>query len=267
MKKLMSTALCLFALPLFALDNPKAIPADAKVYIHPMNGLGTYIAAGLANKGVPLVVVADLYKADFEITGESESHQAGWARTIFLKQTGSNEQASISVINRRTSAIAFAYAVNKGNSFRGKQSAAESCAKYLGAKIRNEGFAMNQPEFKAWGPLPEKPEPEPVRTVAVIAPDLPPRTAPEIKNVPTTSARFVSEPSGAEVRVNGQYQGTTPTADIAQREGKHRVSVSKSGFVTWESEIEMLTGDSRTIRAELKPAPTDPNKPKIIGLQ
>jgi hypothetical protein len=168
MKKLISTALCLLSMPLLALENPQAIPAGAKVYIHPMNGLGAYIAAGLANKRVPLIVVADLYKADFEITGESESHQAGWARTIFLKQTGSNEQASINVINRRTSTVAFAYAVNKSNSWFGKQSAAESCAKYLGNRIRKDGYAMSQPEFQAWGPLPEKPAPQPTSAPTAV---------------------------------------------------------------------------------------------------
>ena len=34
------------------------------------------------------------------------------------------------------------------------------------------------------------------------------------------SAKFESDPPGADVRVNGEYQGTTPTTDIRQREGK-----------------------------------------------
>lgn len=157
MKRIISAFLAVAALPAFAEVNPLAIPAGAKVYIHSMGGLGPYLAAGFANKRVPLIVVADLGKADFEITGESESHQAGWARTIFLKQTGSNEQASINVINRRTSAIAFAYAVNKANSWYGKQSAAESCAKYLAKRIVKDGYAINQPDFQSWGPPPAAP--------------------------------------------------------------------------------------------------------------
>lgn len=129
--KLATIVLALAIAPgLFGIDKID-VPAGASVYVGSMNGFGTYIMAALASKRVPLVIVTEREKADFEITGESDSEKPGWARTIFLGQGRTNEQASINVVNRKTGTVSFAYAVNKINSVRGKQSAAEACAKHL----------------------------------------------------------------------------------------------------------------------------------------
>ena len=115
---------------LLAIDHIK-LPNGSKVYVNDMNGFGAFVIAALGKKQVPLIVVTDREKADFEITGASDSQKAGWAKTIFLGQGGSREEASINVINMKDSTIAFAYAVNKSNSARGRQSSAEACAKHL----------------------------------------------------------------------------------------------------------------------------------------
>jgi hypothetical protein len=70
-------------------------------------------------------------KADYELTGISESDKAGWAKMIFMNSQQSNEQASVKVSEIRSGDIVFAYSVNKMNSVRGKQSAGEACAKHL----------------------------------------------------------------------------------------------------------------------------------------
>jgi hypothetical protein len=75
--------------------------------------------------------VGDRDKAEYELASVSESEKAGWARTIFRNQTGSAEQASITLIHIASAKLMFAYSVNKGNSVHGKQSAAEACAKHL----------------------------------------------------------------------------------------------------------------------------------------
>ena len=49
----------------------------------------------------------------------------------FLGNDESHEQASISVRNARTSAVAFSYSVEKKNAGRGKQTTAEACVKEL----------------------------------------------------------------------------------------------------------------------------------------
>jgi hypothetical protein len=121
-------------------DRDKSIPPRSKVFITPIEGgFEIYLAAALVKKDVPLVIVNDRSRADFEITGISESEKAGWAKMLFLSSQQSNEQASMKVVNLKSEVIAFAYAVNKVNSVRGKQSAAEACAKHLKDKIeKNE---------------------------------------------------------------------------------------------------------------------------------
>lgn len=112
------------------------IPAGAKVYIAPIaGGFDTYIIAGFQKKNVPLVIVTDRSKAEYEITGFSESDKAGWAKMLFLGSQQTNEQATIKVTNLKTDEVVFAYAVNKVNSVRGKQSAGEACAKHIKGEI------------------------------------------------------------------------------------------------------------------------------------
>jgi len=114
----------------------KVIPPQSKVFITPIEGgFDTYLSAALVKKEVPLTVTTIREKADFEITGIAESDKAGWAKMMFLGSGQSNEQASIKVTNLKTGVVAFAYAANKGSAARGKQSAAESCAKHLKARI------------------------------------------------------------------------------------------------------------------------------------
>ena len=112
--------------------NNAKIPSYAKVYVAPMpGGFENYIIAGLRNKKVPLTVVVDRTKAEYEISGVSESEKAGWAKMLFLGSQQSNEQASIKVADVKTGAVIFGYSVHKGNSARGRQSAGEACAKHL----------------------------------------------------------------------------------------------------------------------------------------
>lgn len=115
-----------------ATANDAKIPAYSKVYVAPMaDGFENYLIAGLRNKKVPLTVVVDRSKADYEISGVSESEKAGWAKMLFTGSQNSAEQASIKLADLKTGAVVFGYSVHKGNSARGKQSAAEACAKHL----------------------------------------------------------------------------------------------------------------------------------------
>lgn len=124
------------ATPSAASPEDKKVPAGSRVFVAPMdNGFETYIIAGLQQKKVPLIVVMDRSKADFEISGVSESEKANWAKMLFMGNDLSKEQASIKVTNLKTGVVAFAYSVNKGSSARGKQSAGEACAKHIKEKI------------------------------------------------------------------------------------------------------------------------------------
>ena len=112
--------------------NNAKIPSYSKVYVASMlDGFENYIIAGLRNKKVPLIVVVDRTKADYEISGVSESEKAGWAKMLFIGSQNSNEQASIKISDLKTGAVIFGYSVHKTNSMRGRQSAGEACAKHI----------------------------------------------------------------------------------------------------------------------------------------
>jgi FlaG/FlaF family flagellin (archaellin) len=116
----------------------EALPKGARIYVAPIqNGFETYIVAGLEKKKVPVVVVADRTKADYELTGISDTDRAGWAKMLFLGSQQTNESASIKIVNLKTGNVVFAYSVNKTNSVRGKQSAGEAVAKHINEKIEN----------------------------------------------------------------------------------------------------------------------------------
>jgi hypothetical protein len=100
-----------------------------------MGGFESYIVAGIMKKKVPVAIVADREKAEYEIKGAAESEKAGWAKIVFTGNDSTNEQASITVTEIKTGAVVFAYSVHKGNSVRGKQSAGEAIGKHLNEAI------------------------------------------------------------------------------------------------------------------------------------
>ena len=114
----------------------EVLPPGARLYVAPMpNGFDTYVIAGLQQKRVPVVVVALRDKADYELSGVSETDQAGWAKILFLGDANTSEMASVKIVNLKTGTVVFAYSVKKGSSMRGKQSAGESVAKHIKQKI------------------------------------------------------------------------------------------------------------------------------------
>ncbi len=117
----------------------ESFPAGARLFVAPMsNGFETYVIAGLEQKKVPVVVVAIREKADFELTGVSETDKAGWAKMLMLKNDSTNETASVKIVNLKTGNVVFAYSVHKGSSMRGKQSAGEAVAKHINEKITHQ---------------------------------------------------------------------------------------------------------------------------------
>lgn len=117
------------ALSCFAED--RAVPAGSKVFIQAEDGFDTYLDAAIRAKHVPLIVVNTKEKADYSLEGVSDHVKAGWAKTVFLGQIHSDEQAGIRLVNNKSGEVVFAYAVNKKNSLHGRQTAAEACAKHL----------------------------------------------------------------------------------------------------------------------------------------
>ncbi len=111
--------------------SKQKIPAGSKVFLAPMDGFETYLRDAMAKKKVPLEIVEQRDKADYEITGVSESKKAGAAKIIIMGSIHSREEASIKVANLKTGELVYAYSVHKENSAHGKKSTAEACAKHL----------------------------------------------------------------------------------------------------------------------------------------
>src|SRR5262245_30862153 len=113
------------------------IPRNSRVFIAPMNGFESYLAAALRNKGVPLVMVTDREQADFEITGTHERKDPGWAKIIFIGVQPS-ATASMQVVNLKTKVIVYADSSHRNTAKRGERSTAEKLAKYLKKKIEDD---------------------------------------------------------------------------------------------------------------------------------
>jgi hypothetical protein len=114
------------------------VPKGSKIYISPLeNGYHIYLAAAIQKKEVPVILVMDKSRADFELSAVTESEKAGWAKMLFMSSGASAEQASFQLVNLKTATISFGYNVNKSSSAKGKQSSAEACAKHLKEKIES----------------------------------------------------------------------------------------------------------------------------------
>ncbi len=113
------------------------IPRNSRVFIAPMDGFETYLAAAFRKKEVPLTMVTDRDQADFEITGTHEKKDAGWAKTIFIGPQPS-ATASMQVINLKTKVIVYADSSHRTTANRGERSTAEKLAKYLKKKIDDD---------------------------------------------------------------------------------------------------------------------------------
>ena len=111
------------------------IVPGSKVYVEKMAGFETYLNAALAKKKVQLVPVADEGLADYVISGTSQEKRPGWAKIVFMGNLHSDNAASITMVDRKTSTIVFAYAVDKKSTLHGQQTTAEACAKHLQAHI------------------------------------------------------------------------------------------------------------------------------------
>jgi hypothetical protein len=158
-------AFVLLTLSAIAVAQAPQLKSGSTVYIEPMGGYETYLAAALVKKKIPLIVVTDKGKADYIITsnvshnapstpsvvvnnsatatvneGESPNQQAwnqGWElgsqraaeRRAAHAALGSTS-VSISVVDPRSSQIVFAYSAGKAGSNQFEKTA-EACAKSL----------------------------------------------------------------------------------------------------------------------------------------
>ena len=157
MNRMVAVALLAFSASMIA-QTPK-LRSGSTIYIEPMNGYETYLAAALMKRHVPLLVIMDRTKADFIVAstishkdpaqpgivinnrasanvgnnnGNNDAWDRGWesGRSFPQRTSAGRTDASISVVDPRTSQVVFAYSAG---SYRPNQTekTAESCAKHL----------------------------------------------------------------------------------------------------------------------------------------
>jgi TonB family protein len=62
-----------------------------------------------------------------------------------------------------------------------------------------------------------------------------------------------SDPDGAAVVIDGQPRGTTPIATISLPPGKHRVEMTRKGFLPWVQTVQARAGDRIPLLGRLLP--------------
>jgi hypothetical protein len=67
----------------------------------------------------------------------------------------------------------------------------------------------------------------------------------------TGSIKVVSEPDGADVKIDGNFIGNTPS-QLKLTEGKHTIQVSKEGFTDWSKEVQVSAGADLNLKATLQ---------------
>jgi len=68
---------------------------------------------------------------------------------------------------------------------------------------------------------------------------------------PQAQLQISSAPDGADIQIDGNYVGSTPST-IGAAPGQHRVSIKKSGFKPWERTITVSSGQVN-VNASLEP--------------
>src|SRR5688572_13512703 len=111
--------------------GPNAIPAGTTIFIEPNDGFEAYLMAALEKAKAPLLVVIDKEKATLVLSSTLASgKEPGRAEAILLGSSKAIQDATIMVVDPKTSAVRFSSSARKY----GKQSTAEALAKDLKKK-------------------------------------------------------------------------------------------------------------------------------------
>jgi hypothetical protein len=73
---------------------------------------------------------------------------------------------------------------------------------------------------------------------------------PATTQVGLVSVAIQSDPEGADIFVDGNFVGSTPSS-VYLKSGEHTISVRKPGFKNWERFMRMTPGSNVTVRAQL----------------
>ncbi|HXY15074.1 MAG TPA: PEGA domain-containing protein, partial [Terriglobales bacterium] len=98
--------------------------------------------------------------------------------------------------------------------------------------------------------------------VAKFQPAQPATTLAATTNPPSAAAQsqlqISSDPAGADIEVDGNYVGNTPST-VAAAAGQHEISIKKNGFKPWQRKITVSAGQINVAaQLEANPAPVSP---------
>ncbi len=79
-----------------------------------------------------------------------------------------------------------------------------------------------------------------------------PGTAPSGPDA-VASVQLTSDPSGAEITIDGNYVGSTPSS-VNVKPGTHAIKIAMTGYLPWVRSIETQGGETRNFIADLKKA-------------
>jgi hypothetical protein len=70
----------------------------------------------------------------------------------------------------------------------------------------------------------------------------------------TADVNLTSDPTGAEITVDGNYVGSTPSL-IKLMPGTHSIKITKTGYMPWVRAIDTASGEKRNLAAHLDKSP------------
>lgn len=68
---------------------------------------------------------------------------------------------------------------------------------------------------------------------------------------PTAKLSVASIPDGADIEVDGNFSGNTPS-DLEVPEGEHSIAVKKTGYRNWERKMKLVAGSNIRLTAEME---------------
>jgi hypothetical protein len=95
-------------------------------------------------------------------------------------------------------------------------------------------------------------QPAPVQQ-SPVQPTIASATSSSTANPTSAKMQIESDPSGADIEVDGGFAGNTPS-DVQVEEGDHTITVKKAGFKDWERKMRVGAGSSVHLNAELEKA-------------
>jgi len=220
-----------------SLSAAEPILYGTRIYVHPMDGFGSYLYNAFRVKGVPVELVSRREAAELELTGNEEAEEGSKKKKLrlpFWPDGNENRVAILRLQKVTTGEVLFTKTYSTSENNNGRRGGAEACAADLELKIRQEGM-------KRFTKAPQAPE-------AII--------------------KVVSQPGEADIEVDGAFFGVTPSVEVSRlKPGPHVIVVKKYGYQRWERKVELVAGEKQVVTAELEAAAVIPGKARISGLE